>query len=153
MARVKRRSAKVLLVDPDGRLLLFSGVDPAEPDRPPIWFPVGGGVDEGETLEAAAIREVEEETGLLISDLGPVVMTRQVEFEFDGNSYDQDETYFAVPTEAFVPTTDRWTETEQRVMVSHRWWTVEELRTTSETVFPERLAEAMQDLLRESESK
>jgi len=41
----------VLLLDPDGRVLLFSGVDPAQPNRPPIWFPVGGGVDHGETME------------------------------------------------------------------------------------------------------
>lgn len=143
----------MLLLDPDGRVLLFSGVDPAQPNRPPIWFPVGGGVDHGETTEAAAIREVEEETGLLISDLGPVVMTRQAEFAFDGNSYHQDETYFAVRTDAFVPDTKGWTETEQRVMVHSRWWSLDELSTTDETVYPERLAELVAQLLREPESR
>jgi 8-oxo-dGTP pyrophosphatase MutT (NUDIX family) len=147
VAGLKRRSAKVLLLDPDGRVLLFSGVDPAEPSRPPIWFPVGGGVDEGETLEEAALREVEDETGLLLTDLGPVVMTRHVEFRFDGDSYDQDESYFAVWTDAFVPDCKRWTETEKRVMVRSRWWSLDELRATAETVFPERLAECIGQLL------
>lgn len=55
--------APLLLLDPDGRVVLFSGVDPAQPQRPPVWFPVGGGVDEGETLEEGAIREVRDETG------------------------------------------------------------------------------------------
>jgi 8-oxo-dGTP pyrophosphatase MutT (NUDIX family) len=147
VARKRRLSAKVLLIDPDGRVLLFSGIDPARPDRAPIWFPVGGGVDDGETVEAAAVREVEEETGLHISDLGPEVMTRHVDFSFDGNSYDQEERYFAVRTLSFVPTSDRWTETERRVMVRHRWWSVEELRTTDEIVFPERLAECLEERL------
>jgi 8-oxo-dGTP pyrophosphatase MutT (NUDIX family) len=146
---MKRRSAKVLLLDPDGRVLLFSGVDPAQPNRPPIWFPVGGGVDQGETLEAAAIREVKEETGLLIEDPGPVVMTRHADFAFDGDSYDQNESYFAVRTDAFVPDTKGWTETEQQVMMRSHWWSLEDLRTTNETVYPERLAALIEHLLGE----
>jgi 8-oxo-dGTP pyrophosphatase MutT (NUDIX family) len=147
VAAVKRRSAKVLLLDPEGRVLLFSGVDPAEPSRPPTWFPVGGGVDRGETLEEAAVREVEEETGLRIDGLGPVVMTRHVEFTFDGGSYDQEETYFAVRTAAFTPDPKGWTETERNVMVCSRWWSLEDLRTTDETVFPENLAALVGQLL------
>jgi 8-oxo-dGTP pyrophosphatase MutT (NUDIX family) len=137
----------VLLLDPHGRVLLFSGMDPAQPNRPPIWFPVGGGVDPGETLEEAAAREVKEETGLSISDLGRVVMTRHVDFTFDGEFYDQEEAYFAVPTDAFVPDARGWTEIEQRVMVRSRWWSVDDLRATEETVFPERLAELIEQLL------
>jgi 8-oxo-dGTP pyrophosphatase MutT (NUDIX family) len=137
----------VLLLDPDGRVLLFSGVDPSEPSRPPIWFPVGGGVDQGETLEEAAVREVKEETGLLISDLGPMVMTRHVDFTFDGDSYDQYESYFAVRTDAFAPDPMGWSEVEQRVMVGSRWWSLDDLRATDATIYPERLAELLEQLL------
>jgi 8-oxo-dGTP pyrophosphatase MutT (NUDIX family) len=144
---VNRRSAKVLLLDPDGRVLLFKGVDPAQPSQAAIWFPVGGGIDQGETVEEAAVREVKEETGLLVSDLGPVVMTRHVNFTFDGDSYDQYETYFAVQTGAFVPDPGGWTETEQRVTVRSRWWSLDDLRTTEETVYPERLAGLIERLL------
>ena len=138
----------MLLLDPDARVLLLSGVDPARPGQPPIWFPVGGGVEPGETIEEAAIREVKEETGLVISGLGPVVMTRQVEFEFDGDHYDQDETYFAVRTTVFVPDSKGWTETEQRVMVGPKWWSLDELRTTKEIIYPERLADLLDQVLR-----
>jgi 8-oxo-dGTP pyrophosphatase MutT (NUDIX family) len=146
---VKRKSAKVLLIDPDGRVLLFVGVEPAQPARPPIWFPVGGGVEDGETLEQAAIREVKEETGLVISDLGPVVMTRHVEFAFEGDSYDQDETYYAVATAPFVPDTAGWTKVEQRVMSGSRWWSVDELRATTEIVFPEGLSKLVERVLQQ----
>jgi 8-oxo-dGTP pyrophosphatase MutT (NUDIX family) len=146
---VKRRSAKVLLLNPDGRVLLFVGVDPAQPARPAIWFPVGGGVENGETLEQAAIREVKEETGLLISDLGPVVMTRHVDFAFEGDSYDQDETYYAVTTAPFVPDTAGWTKVEQQAMSGWRWWSVDELRATDEIVFPEGLSALVERVLEE----
>ncbi len=67
MTPVRRVCAKALLVDPENRILLFSGIDRALPDVPPEWFAVGGAVEDGETIEAAAIRETAEETGLNIS--------------------------------------------------------------------------------------
>ncbi|MBK5224775.1 MAG: NUDIX domain-containing protein [Acidimicrobiia bacterium] len=54
---VKRQCAKVLLVDGQERVLLFSGIDRTKPDGAPWWFPVGGGLELGETPADAAIRE------------------------------------------------------------------------------------------------
>ena len=65
----ERLTARVLLFDPRGRLLLVRGrATPAA--ELSFWFTVGGGVEPGETLEAGALREVAEETGIVIGSRG-----------------------------------------------------------------------------------
>ena len=49
-----RQAARVVLLDDRDRVLLFRGFDPADPDRGSWWFTPGGGINPGESLEAAA---------------------------------------------------------------------------------------------------
>ena len=147
----RRVCAKVLLIDPTDRVLLFSGIDRHLPEEPPVWFPVGGGVDPGETLEEAAIRETAEETGFHLARPGAPVLTRRFEWVFEGVRYDQEETYFVVRVPTITPVQDGWTEVEKATVQGHRWWTVAELRATTEVVFPENLADILAGFL-ESDS-
>lgn len=105
------------------------------------WFTPGGGVELGETTAEAAKRELAEETGFECADLGPVVLTRAIEFEFDGMIYEQSEDFFFVRTDRFEIDTSRWSAIEIATVVEHRWWPIEGLRTTKDTVYPERLVE------------
>lgn len=140
---LRRVCAKVLLIDPYDRVLLFSGIDRTLPCEPPVWFPVGGAVEGGETLEAAAIRETAEETGFDVIDVGPALFTRRFEWAFEGRPYDQEETYFLVRVAGGPPTDGRWTDVERATVIGHRWWSVEELRFTNETVYPDGLADVL----------
>jgi 8-oxo-dGTP pyrophosphatase MutT (NUDIX family) len=133
----------VILLDEAGRVLLFRGGDPHRPEAGTWWFTPGGGLDDGETVEQAARREVREETGLVITDLGPVVLERTVEFEVEGQCFDQDEVFFRVSVAGFEVDEREWTDLERRLMLEHRWWTRNELAITSETVYPEGLADLL----------
>jgi 8-oxo-dGTP pyrophosphatase MutT (NUDIX family) len=61
-----RLSGRLLVLDPDDRLLLVHCVDPLLPALGEWWEVPGGGVDQGEDTVAAALREVAEETGVLV---------------------------------------------------------------------------------------
>jgi 8-oxo-dGTP pyrophosphatase MutT (NUDIX family) len=135
-----RSAARVLLLAGDA-VLLIQGHDPAKPEAGEWWHVPGGGIDDGETPEAAAVREIFEETGLAVTeeDLSPVVATREVEFDFDNEHYHQSERFFAVDVERFSLTADRWEPHEHRSLLDHRWWTLTDLTTTAETVYPPEL--------------
>ena len=64
--RVRRQLAGVILVDPRGWLLVQER-DEHAPVNPLVWGLVGGGVEPGETMEQAAYRELEEETGIALA--------------------------------------------------------------------------------------
>lgn len=138
----------MLLVDGVGRLLLFRGFDPARPEQGSWWFTVGGGVDEGESLRDAAARELFEETGLALpadSFTGPLYR-EYAEFSIAGTDYHQDNEFFAVRIDHHDVDVTRFTALEMAFVVEHRWWSLDELRTTTETVYPQCLAELLAEL-------
>ena len=148
---IERRAARALLIA-DGSVLLIKGCDPARPEPGDWWLTPGGGIEDDESIEAAIVREILEETGLHLTAerLGPVVATRTAEFEFDNRSFRQTESFFAIEVETFAPHAEGWDSIEQRALLAHRWWTLEELRTTEEQLYPREIADLLEAVLARS---
>ena len=75
-----KQSARLLIIDPAQRLLLFLYDDG---HRPAFWSTVGGRVEEGESYAATAARELHEETGFEAA-IGPVIRTRDEVYAIGG---------------------------------------------------------------------
>jgi 8-oxo-dGTP diphosphatase len=144
-----RPTARVLLLDPQGRILLMRGRLAGAPDAARFWFTIGGGVEPGESLEAAARREIWEETGLERVRLGPVVWRRRglVPNMETGDPVLFDESYWVAWCEGGEAVRTGWNAMEQRLVDAIRWWTVDEIAASTEPVYPVGLAERLAELI------
>ncbi|WP_406830421.1 NUDIX domain-containing protein [Pedococcus sp. KACC 23699] len=144
---VRRRAARVLVVDPGGHVLMIQGFDPHRPEDA-YWYTVGGGLEPGETHLEAAVREVWEETGAVITadDLvGPVHHDRG-SFSFEGRTIHQEQVFYGWVTDRFDADPAGFEELESRSTIRVGWIDPATCRAGGEAVYPavlERLVEVV----------
>ncbi|TWH02866.1 ADP-ribose pyrophosphatase YjhB (NUDIX family) [Nocardioides sp. J9] len=133
----RRTVARVLPVSAEDRVLLLLGCDPAVPDVQ-YWFTVGGAADPGEPLAHAGVRELREETGIEVDPaaLGDPFGTFEVEFSWNGRSYVNESTLFAVAVEETPISFAGLDHLESQSIFDARWWTPEELHDDGRAVDP-----------------
>ncbi len=136
---IHRVAARVLPVNTVGEVLLLQGQDPALPGDL-HWVSVGGAVDLGETLAAAGVREMFEETGVVLAEdalVGPVHRATHP-FSWDGVAYLSDNHFFAVPLAGPVDVHFGGLEPgEVGNILQAGWWTPEALRADGTAASPD----------------
>ncbi len=138
-----RRAARLVVVDPDKNVLLFQYED----DLRTWWATPGGGLENEETFEDAALREASEELSLTCAMLVPL-WRRTVEFRMRGQLVRQVESCFLTRvSRSDVALGPAVAEVHRREgIVAARWWSLEEIETTSERIYPEDLCESLRGL-------
>jgi len=143
-----RPTVRVLLFDPDDRLLLMKGRLPGAPDGPAAWFTVGGGAEPGETVLEAAVREVREETGFDDVAFGPVIWRREGPLALSsGEVVMFREHYIVARCAGGEPSRDGWEALERQLVDDLRWWSLEELLACEDRVYPLGLADRLPSVL------
>lgn len=142
-----RPTARVLLFDPGGQVLLMKGRLPNRPPSSAAWFTVGGGVEPGETLEEAVRREIAEETGFHEIEIGPVVWFREgVGSLSSGETVLFRESYVVARCPGGETSRAGWEAHEVNMVEDMRWWSLDEVRATTERIYPERFIELLPDV-------
>ena len=142
-----RPTARVLLVNAQDQVFLINTHFDPELGLEPRWLTPGGGIDAGESLHEAAVRELLEETGLKVSqeELGELWWQTSGRWDWsDGIHYQTyTDSIFLLRVDDFELSNDLWTPEEHRDILESRWWNVSELIASGERVGPHGLADRL----------
>lgn len=151
MALIRHReTARILLQADSGRFLLLYSLWSPESALEPRWMSPGGGIEPSEDLQAAASRELLEETGLIVQPeaLGPKVSEIEFNQPWKSGDYETGIAHFFKLriSEEFVVNSSMWTAEEHRDILDVRWWLPEDLKASGETVGPPGLIDLLVEL-------
>jgi 8-oxo-dGTP pyrophosphatase MutT (NUDIX family) len=143
---VERSCVRVVLTDSGGRILLFRAQ--LESRTAGHWWELpGGGIEPGESYQQTAVREIAEETGLVISpaQVGPPTWRRSATWVARGVRRLQHEVVVSVQLAADRPTITAAGRTPEELeeYVEARWWEVNELLASNERCYPGQLRELL----------
>jgi 8-oxo-dGTP pyrophosphatase MutT (NUDIX family) len=142
-----RIGARVLLLNNNDEILLIHARDPDDPGHH-WWELPGGGQDPGEKLEDTARREIAEETGLVLEEIGRKLWTRESRFTYRGRDHHRlDHVYLARTNHNAPQVALRHTASERAGLIEHRWWSAAALATCHDKLLPAELPDLLHALL------
>jgi len=139
----ERDAVRLVVRDTEDRVLLFHTHDLTAPERGRWWELPGGGIDDGETYRDAALRELREETGIVVADdqVGEPSWKRVASFRHRELRHVQREVVVTVTLDSPGPPIDESERLDYEVedYVDFRWWPIAEITDSTERFYPRSL--------------
>ena len=140
---VERTAVRLVVLDADERVLLLHVQDLTNPQFGTAWELPGGGIEAGETYNEAALRELREETGFEVpaEAIPAPTWRRRIEYVYRGTCWHQRELVAVVRLPEVSPRVDasRRVGNEKEDVIGARWWSMQQLLTSSERFYPRSL--------------
>jgi ADP-ribose pyrophosphatase YjhB (NUDIX family) len=136
-----RRTARLIVVDQLGAVLLVRYEEHFAGAPATYWVPPGGGIEAGEGPRDAAARELREETSL-DAEIGREFWTCESEFQTSTGAVRQIETFYWVELTSSTP---RVLNSTPEPILEQRWWRLDDLLATQETIYPAGLRERLRE--------
>jgi ADP-ribose pyrophosphatase YjhB (NUDIX family) len=142
----ERQAVRALVVNRFDQVLLFRA-DLA--DRDPVWYTPGGAVEPGESDPDAIVRELQEETRLVVDPaaLAPPVWTRDYIFRWHDVDERHLERFFLIRIDEHDVDTSGLDADEAGLTREFRWWTVDDIASSAEHFSPARMGELLRPLV------
>lgn len=141
--RLERDVLRFVVLDADGRVLLFHTRDSTDPALGTCWELPGGGIEKGETHVETAVRELREEAGLAVAghQVSAPTWRRDATYRYRGVRRLQHERVLTVRLAERQPAIDtsRRDELEREDSFEARWWAVGDVAASGERFYPGRL--------------
>ncbi|MCB9228224.1 MAG: NUDIX domain-containing protein [Deltaproteobacteria bacterium] len=147
-------SVRIVLLNKNNELLLMKAEDPSTTETDgtyngPFWFLVGGEIESGEGVEQAAIRELDEETGLKATEVtfGPIIWFGEFDLILSGKQRHMKQKFILAHTTENEINLSGLTESERKVVKCIEWFSLERMRACNDIVYPIGLDEYLEPIL------
>ena len=146
-----RKAVRGVIINPLNKVLLICmKADPLKEDQKELstfWLTPGGKVEGTENYEEALVREIREEVGFTEIQMERILFSDEwvdIWHQFPLRLFNR---YYLVRSQEVDFTNQYLMEDERDVVLGYKWWSLQELLTTQEIVFPRFLANELEHIL------
>jgi 8-oxo-dGTP pyrophosphatase MutT (NUDIX family) len=144
LPKISRSCARIICLDPEGRILLLRWRDPLSGRMK--WEPPGGGMESGETPFQAARRELVEETGLPPDLIEPASIEIDRQYQWNGREVEGREWYYVAHLSSGDVDATGMLASETEQFLGYRWLEPQELKALGDAVEPPQLNDIVEQL-------